>query len=70
VAPAVDLIERVLTKQMTAVLEQMRELQKCCTQRGARLQILRAAMLEEDWERACVVRPEMKDWFDADGVPR
>ena len=44
-------------------------LRECCTQRGAQMQIMRELFSETDWERACRKRPEMRKWFDADGVP-
>ena len=74
VSLVMPLIEQVLVKQMTAVIEEMREevlrLRKCCTQRGARMQIMRELFREIDWHHACQDRPEMREWFDEDGVPK
>ena len=54
------------------------EANKKGTQRGARLQIMREWMelyrCDADyltiWDRLIGERPEAKDWFDDDGVPR
>ena len=43
-------------------------LRKCCTQRGTRMQIMRNLFSEADWERICQERPEMRYWFNKDGV--
>ena len=52
-------------------LERDLELAKrCCTQRSARLQIMREHMLSTDWHKFVLDRPEAEDWFDEDGVPK
>lgn len=67
---SVNLIEQVLTKQMVTILEEMRALQKCCSQRTARLQILREAFTDNDWKEYCEYHPPAADWFDSNGVPK
>lgn len=42
---------------------------RLATQRGARMQIMREMFREVDWHHACMERPEMREWFDKDGVP-
>lgn len=51
-------------------------LRKCCTQRSARMQIMRDWMDSNrgigpptEWWYFCEERPEAGSWFDADGVP-
>jgi hypothetical protein len=51
-------------------------LSKCCTQRGARMQIMHDWMtnptdsgLSTEWEYFLDERPDAEAWFDADGVP-
>ena len=41
-----------------------------CHQRGQRMQVMREAFREIDWDHACRENPEMRDWFDTDGRPR
>ena len=43
---------------------------RCCTQRSARLQILREHMRSTDWHAFVLDRPEAEDWFDENGVPK
>ena len=55
------------------------ELEKCCTQRGARMQLMRNWMMINDhedstmscWEVFCYDKEdEPSGWFHADGVPK
>lgn len=55
---------------------QVEALSKCCTQRGARMQIMREWMDSNrgigpptEWWYFVEERPEAAKWFDADGVP-
>lgn len=54
--------------QQTLLIENER-LRKCCSQRGARLQVLREWMREDSWKAFCFFHPEAREWFDDDGVP-
>jgi hypothetical protein len=52
-------------------------LKKCCTQRGARMQIMRDWMDSNlglggpsEWWYLVEERPEAAEWFDTDGVPK
>jgi hypothetical protein len=54
---------------------ELERVNKCCTQRGARMQIMREWMLlprglgpPTEWEYFTEERPESKQWFDADGA--
>ena len=46
------------------------DLRKCCSQRGARMQIMRSYFRGVDWDHAVLDYPDMNDWFDEDGVPK
>ena len=58
--------------------ERIAELEQCCTQRGARMQLMKEFMEksidyvtgEYVWEAFCHVNPEHADWFDDDGFPK
>ena len=52
------------------LLDLLSEIGSRYCQRGARMQILREQFREVDWHHACMDRPEMRDWFNDDGVPR
>jgi len=69
--------ESMLHLDRIAELEaKVERLQKCCTQRGARMQIMREWLDSNrglgpptEWWYFCEERPSAKKWFDADGVP-
>jgi hypothetical protein len=61
---------RMTIGPLDQIRAEMDLLRKCCSQRGARMQVLRDCFPETLWERACIERPEMRTWFDRDGVPR
>jgi hypothetical protein len=42
---------------------------KLATQRGARMQIMRAWMVRHHFWQSFPTRTDIKDWFDEDGVP-
>ena len=49
---------------------EMRRLENLLTQRTAKLQVMREVMREVDWYHAVSDKPEMRYWFDEDGVPK
>ena len=58
-------------------MDDVEELKKLATQRGARMQIMRdymASALDVDgnvvWWRLLRERPEVRGWFDEEGVPK
>ena len=57
-----------------AAAEELKERLSWCRfqrhQRGQRMQAMREAFREIDWDHACRENPEMRDWFDAGGRPR
>lgn len=67
-------------KEIAALKQEIWDLQKCCGQRGARMQIMRewlagmesGSLWEGDdaWEALVEARPEAADWFDDRGVPK
>ena len=66
-------------KDKIAELEAENEkLKKCCSQRGARMQILKEFMDENIdyksgatmYEMFCESNKYFRDWFDKDGVPK
>lgn len=69
---------QMAANQAVTIKEQINEierLRKCCTQRGARMQIMREWLDSPhgigpptEWWYFCEERPEAKGWFDEDGV--
>ena len=58
------------TEALVAAVRCVEGLEECCSQRGRRMQAMREAFREIDWDHACRENPEMRDWFDAEGRPR
>lgn len=67
-----------LQHEIDRLRAKVKALSKCCTQRGARMQIMRDFLVKIDephmdmgWRRfvADYNHPEAAGWFDADGVP-
>lgn len=63
-------------RRAEAAEKENERLRKCCTQRGARMQIMREWMEQQtglggpgEWWYFCEERPAAADWFDKDGVP-
>lgn len=62
----------VLLERHDKLVRENEQLQKCCTQRGARMQKIYKVL------RSCITREtisisecnEIVGWFDADGVPK
>jgi hypothetical protein len=69
-----SIMSRELLDEARAENERLR---KCCTQRGARMQIMREWLGSDrrvsgpptEWWYFCAERPEAIKWFDDDGVP-
>jgi hypothetical protein len=65
-----------MQSKFEAVSAENEVLKKCCTQRGARMQIMRDWMDSKrgigppaEWWYFLEERPDAAKWFDADGVP-
>ncbi len=61
-------IDDVCSGHPMAVAE-LAALRQIVTLALARLQILRQAIRETDWQHFCQDNPEADSWFDADGLP-
>ena len=51
-------------------MAELAALRQVVTQANARLQILRQAMRETDWQHFCQDYPEADNWFDAEGLTK
>ena len=69
---------RTLRNAGVNLQEENDQLRKCCTQRGARMQIMKEWMENFEagslwtgsvWDALCEIR-DSDVWFDADGVPK
>lgn len=60
-------IDDVCSGHLMALAE-LAALRQMVTHANARLQILRQAMRDTDWQHFCQDYPEADDWFDADGL--
>jgi len=63
--------------ELMAAKTRIEELEKCCTQRGARMQLLKKFMesrttngIDSVWVVYCKIRSNAESWFDDDGVPK
>jgi hypothetical protein len=61
-------------EESAQILAENERLAKCCTQRGARMQIMRdwlayPSQPSDGWERFVTANPSAGQWFDSDGVP-
>ena len=69
-----------MDKENDRLLDENSNLQKCCDERGARMQIMRRALeganiehigdIIDGWSFVVDVNPPAKKWFDKDGVPK
>ena len=66
-----------LEQTIRELRQENEQLKKCCTQRGARMQIMREwinrhpqYMPWTNWDAFLYQRQEAEDWFDNDGVPK
>ena len=55
--------------QWENVLKEKQELQKCCSQRGARMQIMFEQLTADAWDYLAE-NNDGEGWFDKDGVPK
>jgi len=69
-SPGLKGLRDELLVDLSGFLNKVAALKRCCVNNTAKLQILRDSFREIDWEHACCERPEMREWFDKDGVPK
>ena len=71
-----DQTVRIIGPRLKEKDAEIERLAKCCTQRGAREQLLKEFMesrttngVDSMWTIYCKINPDAKSWFDGDGVP-